>query len=345
MTAKKNCTCDPHHTLSDDGDVMNVAVCGGVTRRAERGYHVQSHLPRWASVQPTGESRHRDGCVRARRARWRRRGLVVHAVLNRPVAPRQLRASTLPQLAGSRPLTLNTGAVGEVNEFDQRGGGVRTRCARANGGRLGANAQDPRLPNRSMSRPCPPSGAAPYGAHPFPAAVVNSSIPAKKKPAAAEAEAGQSKGGTEPNISLPRARECDRAHMTPAISAQAQSRPPRLMPQAALCLGVAFRIPRRVETVALCRWVPPIRPAGGLFFAHRLWPLAVGSGYWGSSAAVAPGPQGMSYAQQLPPRANKREIRNDPRMSGELGLALALLSHPGHGGFSRVLQDRPSHQA
>jgi hypothetical protein len=97
---RKNCICDPHHTLSDDDDVMNVAVCGGVTRRTERGYHVQSHVPLRPSVQPTGESRHRDGCVRARRARWRRRGLVVHAVLNRPVARRDGFQQGCPRFSG-----------------------------------------------------------------------------------------------------------------------------------------------------------------------------------------------------------------------------------------------------
>src|SRR4051794_18219672 len=65
------------------------------------------------------------------------------------------------------------------------------------GVRARRHAKTPRLPNRSMPRPCPPSGAAPYVAHPSPGRLINSSIPAKKKPAAAKAEAGQCKGGNE----------------------------------------------------------------------------------------------------------------------------------------------------
>src|SRR5271154_4092821 len=51
----------------------------------------------------------------------------------------------------------------------------------------------------------------------------------------------------------------------------------------------------------------------------RTWPLAVGSGCWGSSAAtVAPGAQWASYAQDLPPgKGDRSDPEERPRTAVE----------------------------
>jgi hypothetical protein len=152
--SKKNCICEVHHTLSGDGGAMNVAVCGGVTRTAERGYHVQSHLPRQASVQPTGESRHRNGCIRARRARWRRHGLVVHAVLTAMI-PRSTSTAAnsnrkVPPLDGaffSRARAATRGALFVPQTSTAQTGALRSRLGLLQG-RLSAVAER----NRSTVR-------------------------------------------------------------------------------------------------------------------------------------------------------------------------------------------------
>jgi hypothetical protein len=126
------------------------------------------------------------------------------------------------------------------------------------------------------------TGAAPYGARPSPGRPLSSSIPSKKKPAAAEAEAGQSKGGNERSLSRRGARECDRAHMNRGLSAPAQAIP-SAMPRTALCLR------RHRASVGVCPadgWPEPPSPSRSVNSTPRVKIRQVRHGH-GASSKVA----------------------------------------------------------